>query len=119
MIKQYLLYLLRWQSSSLILAPVLSIFSNQNIWKATIIANLIGGLLFFWIDKYIFKPSIAFPLWQIQEEVTCVDCGKISKGFRLVKSKNYDRTKDQHPEFRCDECSKIKLDKLKSQGIEY
>lgn len=58
---QYLLYLLRWQMSSFILAPVIgivnhtSLFGNWNDWKSAIFANLIGGLAFFWIDRIIFN----------------------------------------------------------------
>lgn len=55
MIKQYILYLLRWQLSTPILAIVLKILSNMSTLAATIIANLIGGLIFFWVDKIIFK----------------------------------------------------------------
>ena len=57
LIKQYLLYLFRWQLSTPILAVVLSFFTTQNEiqWVPTIIANLIGGLIFFWVDKWIFN----------------------------------------------------------------
>ena len=54
MIKKYLLYLLRWQLSTPILALVLYILNTNELIK-TIIANLIGGLIFFWIDRIIFK----------------------------------------------------------------
>ena len=53
--KKYLLYLIRWQLSTPIIAVVLSVLSKMNPWVATIIANFIGGLLFFWIDRIIFK----------------------------------------------------------------
>lgn len=52
--KKYLLYLLRWQFSSPILALCLYYLKLGTIWN-TVIANLIGGLIFFWIDKLIFK----------------------------------------------------------------
>ncbi len=55
MIKQYILYLIRWQLSTPILAVVLKLLSNMSTLAATIIANLIGGLIFFWVDKIIFK----------------------------------------------------------------
>ena len=54
-IKKYLLYLLRWQLSSPILAAVLYFCADWNIVWATIFSNLIGGLIFFWIDRQIFK----------------------------------------------------------------
>ena len=58
--KTYLLYLIRWQLSSPILFGALYFFHNylnlDSDLLSTIIANLIGGFLFFWVDKYlIFK----------------------------------------------------------------
>lgn len=52
--KKYILYLLRWQLSTPILAIVLY-YLPFNTLINTIIANLIGGMMFFWIDKLIFK----------------------------------------------------------------
>ena len=53
--KKYFIYLIRWQLSTPIIAVVISAFSNLNPWVATIIANLIGGLMFFCLDRTIFK----------------------------------------------------------------
>ena len=53
-IKKYILYLIRWQLSTPILALVLYLL-NYNEIVETIIANLIGGLIFFWVDKVIFN----------------------------------------------------------------
>lgn len=50
--KQYLLYLLRWQFSSPILALCLYYLKLGTILN-TIIANLIGGMIFYWVDKKI------------------------------------------------------------------
>jgi hypothetical protein len=50
--KQYLLYLLRWQLSTPILMIILKIL-DTNIITKTIIANLIGGMIFYWVDKKI------------------------------------------------------------------
>ena len=52
--KRFILYLLRWQLSTPILALCLKFLSFNTIIN-TIIANLIGGMIFFEIDKYIFK----------------------------------------------------------------
>lgn len=52
--KRYILYLLRWQLSTPILALVLYLLSTNEITE-TVIANLIGGMIFYWIDKLIFK----------------------------------------------------------------
>lgn len=54
MIKKYFLYLIRWQLSTPTLA-IIFILMPDNKWMAAIIANLIGGLIFFWVDKYIFN----------------------------------------------------------------
>jgi hypothetical protein len=117
LVKQYILYLCRWQLSSPILAGVLILMANQNKWVATIVANFLGGLVFFWIDKYIFRSSVRFPLWEVQEDIKCVDCGQLARGYRLVKSSKYDKTQDKSPEFRCEECSMKKLEKLKECGV--
>ena len=52
--KRFLLYLIRWQCSSPILAICLH-FLGFNVLVNTIIANLIGGIIFYFIDKRIFK----------------------------------------------------------------
>ena len=52
--KKFLLYLLRWQLSTPILAIVLHFTTNWNYIASTIVANLIGGVIFFWVDKWIF-----------------------------------------------------------------
>jgi len=115
--KRYILYLFRWQLSTPILAVIVIWLAFLNKWLAAIIANLIGGLIFFWVDRFIFKSKILDSQWEVKENVKCVDCGKISRGYRLVKTKNYDKTKDKFPKFRCEECSKKKTESLKKKGI--
>ena len=51
---KFLLYLIRWQLSTPILALCLSLLKFDTL-SNTIIANLIGGILFYWVDKYIFQ----------------------------------------------------------------
>lgn len=54
--KRFLIYLLRWQLSTPVLALV-TFFTIEyvgSIWSA-VIANLIGGIIFYQIDKKIFK----------------------------------------------------------------
>lgn len=53
--KKFVLYLCRWQLSSFVLAPCLFFLGYLGEWPAAIIANLIGGCIFFWVDKIIFK----------------------------------------------------------------
>lgn len=55
-LKRLLLYLGRWQLSTPILALCLFLLTAYfNEMGATIIANLIGGLIFFWVDEAIFS----------------------------------------------------------------
>jgi len=53
--KRFVLYLLRWQLSTPILAMVIAWLAYLGEWKAAAIANLIGGTIFFWVDRWIFK----------------------------------------------------------------
>ena len=117
MLKRYLLYLCRWQLSTPILAIVLIWLSEFNVTTATMIANFIGGLIFFWVDRFIFTSSVLAPQWEIRAEVQCVDCQRIAQGFRLVRTKNYDRSRDRNPEFRCAMCSATKLLELQERGV--
>ena len=52
--KKFFLYLVRWQLSSPILAICMVWMGGWNVALATIVANLIGGCIFFWVDKWIF-----------------------------------------------------------------
>lgn len=55
MFKKYILYLFRWQLSTPILAICCIGFNKYGTLTATILANLVGGLIFFWVDRLIFK----------------------------------------------------------------
>lgn len=109
MIKKYMLYLLRWQLSTPILAVVLIWLSDLNTLHATIIANLIGGLIFFWVDKFIFKAMSPYPLWEIRDDVVCADCGNKGRGFRIAEWLGYNRKEDENPQFRCEHCRDTKM----------
>ena len=52
--KKFFLYLIRWQLSSSILAVCMVWMGGWNVAVATIMANLIGGCIFFWVDRWIF-----------------------------------------------------------------
>jgi fructose-specific phosphotransferase system IIC component len=54
MLKRYAFYLARWQLSTPILVVCITSFSFLGNFWATVIANFIGGLMFFWIDRKIF-----------------------------------------------------------------
>ena len=115
--KRYGLYLLRWQASTPILAGVGILLATMGQLIAAIVANLIGGLIFFWVDQFIFTSQSLAALWEVKDNIACVDCGRIARGYRLVRSGDYDRTHDHEPEFRCEECSKRKAEELKGRGV--
>jgi hypothetical protein len=110
---RYLLYLLRWQCSTPILAVCVVYFAKfGNVW-ATVIANLIGGLIFYWVDRFIFLHQYQEPVWAIKDDIDCFDCGtRVSRGYRLVKARGYDRSFVLNPQWRCESCSKEKFDKM-------
>jgi hypothetical protein len=110
--KRFILYLIRWQLSTPILWLVVRKLGTSL--NATVIANLIGGAIFFWVDRFIFT-SQAIEVWHIKEG-KCDKCGVVSHLWRLVKTANYDRS-DAHPVFLCLKCSKEKTDELRSRGI--
>lgn len=56
--KRFLLYLLRWQLSSPMLALCLWVLDPLGVILATVIANLIGGCIFYFVDKYIFSENV-------------------------------------------------------------
>jgi len=110
--RKFVLYLLRWQLSTPILWLVVKKL-GVGIWP-TVIANLIGGAIFFWVDRFIFT-SKAIEVWNVKEG-TCDKCGKRSHLWRLVRTAGYDKTKSK-PIFLCMKCSKEKTDALRAKGI--
>lgn len=103
--------------STPILAVALIILNPFGKWSATIVANLIGGLIFFWVDKFIFTSRSLAAQWEVKENINCTDCDKLARGYRLVKTGNYDRSTDINPQFRCEMCSKKKAKMLQKQGV--
>lgn len=53
--KRFIPYLLRWEASSLVLAPCLAFLGGLGVIPATIIANALGAIIFYQVDKLIFK----------------------------------------------------------------
>ena len=115
MIKKYFLYLVRWQLSTPVLAIVLILLANISTVMATIIANLIGGLIFFWVDRFIFRSLSKNPLWEIRDDIVCVDCGKQGRGYRIAEWMGYDRKLDKNPQFRCEICKDKKAQEVKEK----
>lgn len=120
---KFLLYLIRWQLSTPILAPIVAIFKHSSSllgtkedWIAATIANLIGGCIFFWVDRFIFK-SKTIERWEVITAGKCHDCGHFGVVKRLMHIPGiYDRTKDKNPEYRCKKCSKKKLKEIMKRG---
>ena len=111
--RRFILYLVRWQLSTPILwLAVRNLGAGLN---ATIMANLIGGSIFFWVDKFIFT-SKAVEMWHVKEKGKCDSCGKETSLWRLALAPNYDR-RDAEPKFFCMECSKKRTDELREKGI--
>lgn len=110
--KKYLLYLGRWQLSTLVLYPVVLWMGASLI--STITANLIGGMIFFFVDKFIFT-SETIEMWHLKEG-TCDKCGKTGHLWRLVSTKGYDKSNSK-PKFFCNKCSKLKQEELQKEGI--
>ncbi|MFH0831903.1 MAG: hypothetical protein V1886_03520 [archaeon] len=111
-IRKFILYLVRWQLST----PILYLAVKQlgvGFWS-TVIANLIGGMIFFWVDKFIFT-SKAIEMWHVKEG-RCDNCGKKAHLWRLVLAPNYDK-RNEKPIFLCMDCSKKKTDELRKKGI--
>lgn len=110
MLKQYVLYLFRWQCSTPILAVVIWLLPFGSIVEA-VIANLVGGLIFYWIDRLIFKQVRLYVWWEKRNGV-CVDCGKTGTTMRVIKAGRYDREDDEAPQYRCKDCADIKLQEV-------
>jgi len=111
--RRFILYLLRWQLSTPILWLVVKNL-GVGIWS-TVLANLIGGAIFFWVDRFIFT-SYAIEVWQFKDKGKCDECGKVESLWRLVRAPNYDK-RISSPHFLCMQCSKKKTDELRAQGI--
>lgn len=111
--RRFILYLIRWQLSTPILWLVVRNLGAGL--EATIIANLIGGSIFFWVDKFIFT-SKAIEVWHFKEKGKCDNCGKDTSLWRLVLAPNYDK-RGAKPKFFCMNCSKKRTDELRSKGI--
>jgi len=86
---------------------------GTGVW-ATVLANLIGGTIFFWVDRFIFTSKVV-EIWHIKEG-RCDKCGVSSHLWRLVKTQGYDKSKNK-PIFLCMRCSKEKTDELRAKGI--
>ena len=55
MMIRFILYLIRWQLSIPILAACCYYMADLGVTVSTILANLIGGCIFYFVDIRIFK----------------------------------------------------------------
>lgn len=116
---KFLLYVTRWQLSTPILWLVVSRLGTGL--EATVLANLIGASIFFWVDRLIFRRGSP-AVWETIPSGVCADCGGTSQVRRLVlapsgrgaSSEVYDRRDDPSPEYRCRSCSEQKLRDLRT-----
>jgi hypothetical protein len=53
--RKYLVYLLRWQISGIVMMPILMFTKSLGTVIGVIIAQLIGAIIFWFVDKRIFK----------------------------------------------------------------
>ncbi|MBN2534429.1 MAG: hypothetical protein JXB88_16205 [Spirochaetales bacterium] len=120
LLKRYTFYLIRWQLSTPLLAVCVYLLTkNLGPTLTTIIANFIGGLIFFWVDQWIFKKTdILFTgeLWEVKNNIVCQDCNKqTDRGYRLIRGVHYDKSRDKTPQFRCHDCSRKKYTEYKTK----
>lgn len=52
---RFVAYLIRWQLSTPVLALCMWLMGGLDIILATVIVNLIGGCIFYFVDKKIFR----------------------------------------------------------------
>ena len=117
MLRRYVLYLFRWQLSTPILAVCVAVLAALGEWWATAVANLIGGLIFFWVDRFIFTARLDAPIWSVRGRAVCVECGRTARGYALVAARNYDRRDEAEHAYRCEVCSQAKLARLRTEGV--
>ena len=111
---KFLFYVTRWQLSTPILWIVVSHLGTSL--EATVVANLAGAAIFFWVDKVIFRAR-GLVVWELLNGGQCADCGATGSVRRLALAPGgpreprriYDRRGDAQPEYRCTTCSWAKL----------
>jgi hypothetical protein len=79
------------------------------------VANIIGSLIFFWVDLIIFSRNTLPTQWEVLEKATCYDCRIVSRVYRLALTPKYNRI-HHSPEYRCEKCSIEKFNKLKERN---
>lgn len=116
--KSLFTYMIRWQLSTPILAGVTYLYTGTSeSFASAIVANLIGSLIFYWVDLITFLSGTLTHQWEVKENITCHDCNITAKrGYRLVVAPKYNRMKHV-PHFRCESCSSEKTNELRKAGL--
>lgn len=52
---RFVLYFLRWQASTPILAGVIWLMADWPGWISAAVANAIGAAMFYWVDRAIMR----------------------------------------------------------------
>lgn len=110
--------MVRWQLSTPILGIVTYWYTGNNPLDSlgsAFVANIIGSLIFFWVDLIIFSRNTLPTQWEVLENDTCCDCGKIARVYRLALTPKYNRINNS-PEYRCEKCSIEKFNNLKERN---
>jgi hypothetical protein len=106
--RKLLIYILRWQLSTPILAAVMWLWSMEanpmDSIGSAVVANLVGSLIFFWVDLVTFSIGALEEQWEVLDNSVCCDCGVIGRGYRRVIAPGYNRLKSI-AEYRCEACS--------------
>lgn len=66
--KKFGFYLLRWQLSFLVMYPVMLVLPIENYAIKLIAANLVGGFVFYQVDKFILGKKNDLPLTKANEK---------------------------------------------------
>ena len=80
--------------------------------RQTVIANFIGSLIFFNVDRIIFRSTSKVPLWEIVDDKECYECGTFGTCFRIVEWRGYNRRVVDKPQFRCEKCRNHKMKEI-------
>lgn len=115
-----IVYMIRWQLSTPILGVATYLSTGASPWNsmtAAIWGNVIGSLIFFWIDLITFSMGNLEKQWEIKDNGKCIDCGNVGRVYRLALAPRYNRIKAV-AEFRCEKCSIGKTKLLKEKGVD-
>jgi hypothetical protein len=80
--------------------------ASKRLLTVAIRANLIGGLFFFRVNRYIFPSPSLVMQWEARASITCVGCGRIARDYLLVQFIDYNGTNDHKPESRGEDGSR-------------